>query len=416
MIREQSCILHADLDAFFASVEQIQDPSIAGKPVIVGGLGPRGVVAAASYEARRFGVYSATPMARARRLCPSGVFLPPRFDAYTAASVQVQEIFRSVTPLVEPLALDEAFLDVSGSGRLFGDAPRIGELLRESVRSQTGLTLSVGVATTKLVAKLASDSAKPDGLMVVHPEAALDFLHSLPVERLWGVGPSTRGKLARFGVRTISELAAFPRDTLIATFGRKVGSHLHDLAWNRDERGVVEGHDVKSVGQEETFPFDVRDRGALRREVVRLADRVGSRLRSKSLEGRTVTLKVRFPDFRTVTRSRTLPEPTASSGLIAQVAQAALEDLEIPEGVRLIGLSVRNFALREAAQEFLPFDDLGHPHAPPDSSRRRERLELATDAVRRRFGERALGPAALLEVGPCATMAEGPDGGPRAPL
>lgn len=416
MIREQSCILHADLDAFFASVEQIQDPSIAGKPVIVGGLGPRGVVAAASYEARRFGVYSATPMARARRLCPSGVFLAPRFDAYTAASVQVQEIFRSVTPLVEPLALDEAFLDVSGSGRLFGDAAQIGELLMERVRSRTGLTVSVGVATTKLVAKLASDSAKPDGLMVVHPEVALDFLHSLPVERLWGVGPSTRGKLARFGVRTISELAAFPRDTLMATFGRKVGSHLHDLAWNRDDREVVAAHEVKSVGQEETFPVDVRDRQTLSREVLRLADRVGSRLRSKSLAGRTVTLKVRFPDFRTVTRSRTLPEPTASSGLIAQVAQAALEDLDIPEGVRLIGLSVRNFALREAAQELLPFDDFDRPEAPQDSSARRERLDSATDAVRRRFGEGALKSAALLEVGTCATMAEGADDGSRVPL
>lgn len=401
MIREQACILHADLDAFFASVEQLHDPSLAGRPVIVGGLGPRGVVAAASYEARRFGVYSATPMVRARRLCPSGVFLPPRFDAYAASSAQVQEIFQSVTPLVEPLALDEAFLDVSGSGRLFGDAAKIGELLRERVRTQTGLTVSVGIATTKLVAKLASDSAKPDGLMLVPPEDALGFLHSLPVERLWGVGPATREKLARFGVRTIAELAAFPADTLAVTFGQKMGIHLHDLAWNRDERGVVVEHEAKSLGQEETFPVDVRDRQVLRREVIRLADRVGSRLRSQSITGRTVTLKVRFPDFRTITRSHTLPEPTASSGVIAQVAQEALDDLDIPEGIRLIGVSVHNLGMQEAAQESLPFDEgerpggvLGQGKAQP---RRRDRLELATDAVRRRFGDGSLGSAALMD-------------------
>lgn len=401
MTREQACILHADLDAFFASVEQIHDPSLAGRPVIVGGLGPRGVVAAASYEARRFGVYSATPMTRARRLCPSGVFLPPRFDAYAAASAQVQEIFHSFTPLVEPLALDEAFLDVSGAGQLFGDAAKIGELLRERVRSQTGLTVSVGVATTKLVAKLASDFAKPDGLMLVPSEDALSFLHSLPVERLWGVGPAAREKLARLGVRTIFDLAAFPADTLVMTFGRKVGGHLHDLAWNRDERGVVVEHVAKSLGQEETFPVDVRDRQALRREVIRLADRVGARLRSQSLAGRTVTLKVRFPDFHTITRSHTLPEPTASSGVIAKVAQMALDDVHIPDGVRLIGVSVHNLGMQEVAQESLPFDEgerLGGVSGSWKSQpRRRDRLELATDEVRRRFGDGALGPAALMD-------------------
>ena len=223
-------ILHCDLDAFFASVEQLADPSLRGRPVIVGGTGARGVVAAASYEARRFGVRSAMPTARARRACPDGVFLPPRFDAYRDASRSVMAIFHSYTPLVEPISLDEAFLDVRGGRRAFGPGRVIAGAIRERVRSETGLTVSVGVATTKFLAKLASDRSKPDGLLVVEPGAELAFLHPLPVECLWGVGPATHARLARFGVRTVGDLAALGESTLVAGLGESHGRHLHALA------------------------------------------------------------------------------------------------------------------------------------------------------------------------------------------
>src|SRR4051794_27351904 len=231
-------ILHIDLDAFYASVEQLADPSLRGRAVVVGGLGPRGVVAAASYEARRFGVQSAMPMARARRACPNGVFLAPRFDAYRDASRAVMTVLRSFTPLVEPIALDEAFLDVAGARRLHGTGPEIAAAIRARVRDDTGLVASVGVATTKFLAKLASDASKPDGLLVVEAGTELAFLHPLPVERMWGVGPATRRRLADLGVTTVAELAALPEDTLTSALGQAAGRHLHALAWNRDERAV----------------------------------------------------------------------------------------------------------------------------------------------------------------------------------
>ena len=308
--RVSTSILHVDLDAFYASVEQLHDPTLRGRPVIVGGLGPRGVVAAASYEARAFGVYSAIPMARARRACPEGVFLAPRFEVYGEASRAVMDILRSFTPLVEPIASDEAFLDVAGAARLHGTGHECAVAIRARVRGETGLTASVGVATTKLLAKLASDSAKPDGLLVIAPGTELDYLHPLPVRRLWGVGPATEGRLAGLGVRTIGDLAAVSEADLVATLGDASGRHLHALAWNRDARPVVPGREAKSIGNEETFPTDLTDRERLGAEIVRLADRVAQRLRAAGRAGRTVQLKVRYTGFRTITRSRTLPEPT----------------------------------------------------------------------------------------------------------
>ena len=252
--RAEPSILHVDLDAFYASVEQLDDPKLSGKPVVVGGLGPRGVVAAASYEARRFGVRSAMPMARARRACPDGVFLAPRFDAYRDASRAVMKILRSFTPLVEPIALDEAFLDVAGARRLHGTGPEIAVAIRGRVRDDTGLVASVGAASTKLLAKLASDLAKPDGLLVVEPGEELTFLHPLGVERLWGVGPATRRRLTELGVSTVGELAALPEEVLVGALGNAAGHHLHALAWNRDARPVEPEQVAKSVGHEETFP------------------------------------------------------------------------------------------------------------------------------------------------------------------
>jgi len=389
------CILHVDLDAFYASVEVLADPTLAGRPVLVGGTGPRGVVAAASYEARRFGVHSAMPMARARRLCPQAVVLPPRFDAYAEVSARVQEIFRAFTPLVEPIALDEAFLDVTGSERLLGPGVEIGAAIRARVREDTGLAASVGIAATKLVAKLASEEAKPDGLLVVEPGTELAFLHPLPAGRLWGVGPATLRRLDRFGVQTVGDLAALPEATLVDALGRAAGHALHELAQGRDDRRVEPDREAKSIGQEETFPRDVHDREALRREARQMAERVGGRLRAKGLAGRTVTLKLRYPDFRTITRSATGPEPVAASAEIAALALALLDRVDLGAGVRLLGVSVRNLIPAPAHQETLPLD-AGEASPVPRTT---EPVQRAVDAVRARFGDGAVGTAARLEPG-----------------
>jgi len=404
-------ILHVDLDAFYASVEVLENPELRGRPVLVGGTGPRGVVAAASYEARRFGIHSAMPMGRARRLCPQAVVLPPRFELYGAKSRQVHGIFAAFTPLIEPIALDEAFLDVTGAvvggsrrpyrgdtprppGPLFGTGPEIGAAIRARVRAETGLTASVGVATSKLLAKLASDDAKPDGMLVVDRGTELEYLHPHPVGRLWGVGPATLARLARFGVETIGDLAALPEASLVDALGRAHGQLLHALAHGRDDRPVEADRETKSIGQEETFPRDVTDREALRREVRRMAERVGSRLREHGLAGRTVTLKVRFPDFRTITRSATLPEAFDATAEIAGLALGLLEKVDTAAGVRLLGVTVSNLA-QGAAQQGTLFGEA--PARPPAGDRPPPGVQAAVDAVRARFGDAAVGPAVLLE-------------------
>jgi len=396
-------ILHVDLDAFYASVEQLADPSLRGRPVIVGGLGRRGVVAAASYEARRYGVHSAMPMGRARRACPDGVFLAPRFDAYGEASKSVMAILRDVTPLVEPLALDEAFLDVSRARRLHGSAPDIAASLRVRINAETGLVASVGVATTKFVAKLASDLAKPDGMLVVEAGTELDFLHPLEVRRLWGVGPATANRLAQLGVRTIGDLAALPEDTLVHALGDAHGRHLHTLAWNRDEHAVEPERVVKSVGHEETFATDLTDRDALAREVLRMSERVGERLRKGRRAGRTVQLKLRYKDFRTITRSRTLPEPTNLAADIGAVARELLNAVDLGDGIRLVGVAVQQLHAVDdpdadaGTQDQLPLDLDGG--AARGSDPRQRAVEESMDAVRKRFGDDAVGPAALMPRG-----------------
>jgi DNA polymerase IV len=398
-------ILHVDLDAFYASVEQLADPGLRGRPVIVGGLGRRGVVAAASYEARRYGVHSAMPMGRARRACPEGVFLAPRFDAYGDASKSVMAILRDVTPLVEPLALDEAFLDVSGGRRLHGAAPEIAAELRRRIRTETGLVASVGVATTKFVAKLASDLAKPDGMLVIEAGTEIEFLHPLEVRRLWGVGPKTGERLARLGVHTIGDLAALPEDALVHALGDAHGRHLHALAWNRDDRAVEPERGVKSVGHEETFPTDITDRETLGREVLRMSERVGERLRDGRRAGRTVQLKLRYKDFRTITRSRTLPEPTNLAADIAAVARALLDAVELGDGIRLLGVAVQQLQDVDdrdggvGSEDQLPLDLDASADAARGSDPRQRAVEASMDAVRKRFGDDAVGPAALMEQG-----------------
>ncbi len=393
MPRARAEILHLDLDAFFASVEQRDRPELTGRPVIVGGLGNRGVVAAASYEARDFGVRSAIPMARARRACPEGVFLAPRFDAYAAASRAVMAILRSVTPLVEPLSLDEAFLDVAGARRHAGSGPEIGAALRSRIKEEVGLTASVGAASTKLLAKLASDLAKPDGLLVVEPGTELAFLHPLPVRRLWGVGPATRKELTRIGVTTIGDLARLPEDAVVAALGRAAGTQLHALANNRDDRPVEPSRETKSVGHEETFPIDRSDRAGLERDLHRMADRVARRLREAGLGARTVAIKVRFHDFRTITRSHTAPEPTDLAADIGRRARDLLRAVDLDGGIRLLGVTAQQLSAGAAIQERLALDE------DPGAGERRRALTDALDAVRERFGEDALGPAAFTDGG-----------------
>jgi DNA polymerase-4 len=392
-----AAILHVDLDAFYASVEMLLDPALVGQPVIVGGLGPRGVVAAASYEARRYGVHSAMPMWHARRACPDGVFRTPRFDQYEAKSREVMAILRSVTPLVEQLSIDEAFLDVHGVRRHLGTGPEVGAHVRERIRAEAGLAASVGVATTKFLAKIASDMAKPDGMLVVEPGTELAFLHPLPVSRLWGVGPKTQAKLERIGATTIADVAALPEQALVASLGAKLGAHLHALAYNHDERAVTPTRDVKSVGAEETFPRDLHERADCNRELLRLADKVSARLRTSEHVARTFTLKVRFGDFSTITRSRTLPEASAMSSVVANVARELLDAIDVGGGIRLLGISASQLGPPPPTQTTLDFGvettAAAGDHTDDD---RRAAMDRAVDAVRERFGVGALRAATLM--------------------
>jgi DNA polymerase-4 len=409
-MRDQPTFLHLDLDAFFASVEQRDDPTLRGRPVIVGGTGGRGVVAAASYEAREFGVRSAMPTIQAERLCPNAVFLPPRFDAYQKASRAVMKIMSSVTSLVEPLSLDEAFLDVAGSMRRFGDPLAVAEFMRLSIKSEVGLTASVGGATTKMLAKIASDLAKPDGVLIVKPGDELKVLHPLPVTRLWGVGPATRERLERFGVKTIGDLSRIPEATLVGALGAASGKHLHALSWNRDERGVQPDQETKSVSHEETFSEDKTDRIELARELSRMTERVGARLRSAGLAGRTIQVKVKYHDFRQVTRSATLDHPTDLAGEIGPVARDLLGVLEIAGGVRLLGVSVTGLSSKGERKEQLSLDS----GAEVENREARRALELAVDAVRERFGDDSLGSGAAIDDGRVRTDRKGSLYGPLA--
>jgi len=383
------------MDAFFVSVELLDHPELRGKPVVVGGSGDRGVVAAASYEARAHGVYSAMSAAHARRLCPQAIFLHGRHDRYAEVSAQVMVIFRDVTPLVEPLSLDEAFLDVSGALRLLGDGPRIAAKIRERVFRDLGLTCSVGVASTKFVAKLASVQAKPtasvggpvfgSGVYLVEPETTLAFLRPLPVEVLWGVGPATLAKLHRMGVMTIADLADLPEENVIAALGRSQGRHLHALSNGHDDREVEPDRSIKSIGHEETFARDHHHRDTLDKEMVGFADAVATRLRSLSLTGRTVQVKIRFGDFTTITRSLTLPVPVDDAPALLECARLLLDQVDPGPGVRLLGLSVSGLAADGARQ--LTIEDALDGPGWYEASR-------TIDEIRARFGETAIGPAA----------------------
>jgi DNA polymerase IV len=377
-------ILHADLDAFYASVEQRDDPRLRGRPVIVGA----GVVLAASYEAKAFGVRTAMGGAQARRLCPRAVVVPPRMSAYSDASKAVFRVFDDTSPLVEGLSIDEAFLDVRGMERIAGTPVEIAARLRRDVREHVGLPITVGVARTKFLAKVASGVAKPDGLLVVPPDGELAFLHPLPVERLWGVGPATARKLHERRISTVGDVARLPEDVLVAMLGRGSGRHLYALAHNRDPRPVVVGRRRRSIGSQCALGRSRKTPDAVDAVLVSLVDRVTRRMRLAGRVGRTVVLRLRFGDFSRATRSHTLPRPTAHTQTVLLTARwllaGAMPEIE-RRGLTLVGVAVANLEDDAALQLVLPFDRFSG-----------SALDAALDEVRRRFGSAAVTRAVLL--------------------
>ncbi|HEY2508064.1 MAG TPA: DNA polymerase IV [Streptosporangiaceae bacterium] len=383
-------ILHVDMDAFYASVEIRDRPELTGRPVIVGGLGGRSVVLSATYEARAFGVRSAMPMSRARRLCPQATVIPPRHGAYGAVSKEIMAIFRSVTPLVQPLSLDEAFLDVSGAIRLLGSPAVIGAQIRRQVAEQQQITCSVGVAPTKFLAKLASVRCKPDGLLIVPADSVLAFLHPLPISALWGVGQRTGATLARLGLRTVGDLAGTPVTALERELGKAAAAHLHALASGRDDRAVESSVREKSVGAEETFDVDVTDPEVIRRELLRLSRRTSRSLRSSGHAARTIVVKLRKADFTTITRSRTLPEPTSETQRIYAAARTLYEasGLSGQARLRLVGVRASGLVPAAASATQLALGERGGSWRDAES---------ALDKISGRFGAEAVRPATLVD-------------------
>ncbi len=405
MVAEAPSILHVDMDAFYASVEVRDNPSLAGKPVCVGGRADRrGVISAASYEARKFGVHSAMPTARAQELCPDLVLVPPDFDRYTAASRKIMEIFQRYTPRVEPLSLDEAFLDVAGCERLHGDAVAIGKGIKKDILRETRLIASIGVAPSKFLAKLASDLDKPDGFRVIRADEVRSVLDPLPVSKIFGVGPRTAKRLESLGVTTVGDLASRERVAVLREFGAS-GAWIYDLAHGIDPRRVTPRRPEKSHGMERTFPEDVDDREELRLYLYEFCNEVSFDLRSRGLRGRTITLKARFWNFKTVTRSKTVEYPTNIGTRIYAVARELLD--RVPPGpLRLLGVTVSGLEdVRDPVQGTLFGDAAGEGDVPP-SDARRERTQEAMDKLRRKFGRGTVLPASLLGRGPT----EGRDG------
>nr|WP_311379657.1 DNA polymerase IV [Arthrobacter sp. ISL-48] len=386
----RSCIMHVDMDAFFVSVELRTRPELRGKPVIVGYPADRSVVLSASYEARAFGLKSAMPMVIAARMCPNAVIIEPRHKLYYEVSAQIMGIFESITELVEPLSVDEAFLDVGGAIRRLGPPREIGELIRRRVADELGITASVGIAASKFVAKIASTRCKPDGLLLIGPEETVPYLHSLPVGALWGVGAKTADVLARMGIRTVADVAATPLPSLKKVLG-VTGEHVYRLSWGIDPRPVTPLRVEKSIGAEETFAVDTGDDAILHRELLRLSHRTAERLRGSGLVARTVALKLRYADFSTITRSRTVHTPVDSAQLIYAVALQLLESLgDRTMTVRLVG--IRAEQLEDTAQTSLQL-----------SLDRRDdnwrAAEQALDRVSRKFGSKSVLPARLLDSG-----------------
>ena len=380
-------ILHVDMDAFYASVEVRRRPELRGKPVIVGGAGPRGVVSSASYEARKFGVRSAMPGMQARARCPQGIFLPVDMKAYVEASGEVMAVFRDITPLVEPLSVDEAFLDVAGAQRLFGSPAIIAALIRGTMAEQLRLTCSIGVAGNKFLAKLGSTRAKPDGMIVIPVAKQLEFLHPLPISALWGVGEKTEQTLKRYGLTTVDDIANAPMGLLRSAVGVALAEHLHALAWARDSRRVTTDRVDKSLGSETTFDVDVSDADTLRRTVLWLSQQVAARARASGVAGRTISVKIRFADFKTISRSRTLGVPTDVAHEIFRTVWELLETARGGQRLRLVGVRLEGLTGTSGSARQPALDEPEHTWRD---------AEVAADAVWARFGRGAVGPASLV--------------------
>lgn len=387
--KKSRTILHLDMDAFYPAVEVLDDPGLKGKPVIVGGSKKRGVVSSASYEARKYGVHSAQPMAHAMRLCPEAVVLPVRMSRYKEVSDHIFKIFERFTPLVEPLSIDEAFLDITGTERLFGSPVRLAARIKSTVKEETGLTVSAGVAPSKFVAKIASDMDKPDGLTVVEPDKVGEFLDPLPVTRMWGVGKKTRLSLARLHIKTFYDLRTTPVHLLEKHFGR-YGVKMHALATGLDEREVETEHEMKSIGHEQTFPDDIVSIESAKKELLSLAMRVARRMRRAGVSGKTVSLKVKYSDFVQITRATTLPDHTDDGAEIYSVAVRLLHKTRVGQRpVRLLGISLSRLRVSELRDQLSLFHE-------KDGSQKRRELNRALDSLQARFGEKSIRPGRLL--------------------
>ena len=377
-------IVHCDMDAFYASVAELDDPSLRGKPVVVG-AGIRGVVLSANYAARKFGIRAAMPVGRAKRMAPSAIFVSPDHHRYAEISAKVMQIFESFTPYVEPLSLDEAFMDVTGAQRLLGTPREIGQAIRKRVHEECGITCSVGIASNKFVAKLASGHCKPNGLLEIPDDRVISFLHPLPVSDLWGVGPKTAESLQRLGLHQIKDIANTPLETLKRALGDATGEHLYELSWGRDYRQVVVDDPDQSIGANETFSYDIDDPELILREYLKLTERASTRLRARNQYAKTIGITVRFADFKTITRSKTLPLPISSTHEIYQVVKELYLALKLDRArLRLVGVSLSN--LRDDAPEQLM---LGQ------REKGWREAESAVDQASARFGEKSVRPARL---------------------
>ena len=384
----ESTILHVDMDAFFASVEERDNPALKGKAVVVG-TGIRGVVSAANYEARKFGIHSAMPVGRAKRLAPHAIFVPPNMSRYSEVSSHIMEIFRSVTPLVEPLSLDEAFLDVTGAKRLLGDGREIAKQIRAKVEASEGITCSVGIATTKFIAKLASGRCKPNGMLEIASDRVLEFLHPLPVNAIWGVGPKTNEELLKLGLQTVADIANTPRQTLIRALGEAAGASLYELSWGRDYRDVEPEEVDKSISAVETFDTDTEDQEIVLRELLRLTEKATYRMREKDFSARTISIKVRFADFKTITRSKTVPLAISATHEVFEVVKTLFLALKLDRArIRLVGVSLDGLEDGIDATEQLVLGERENGW---------RQATAAIDKASARFGQGSVRPARLFE-------------------
>jgi DNA polymerase-4 len=384
----ESTILHVDMDAFFASVEERDNPALKGKAVVVG-AGVRGVVSAANYEARKFGIHAAMPVGRAKRLAPHAIFVPPNMSRYSEVSSHIMEIFRSVTPLVEPLSLDEAFLDVTGAKRLLGDGREIAKQIRAKVEASEGITCSVGIATTKFIAKLASGRCKPNGMLEIASDRVLEFLHPLPVNAIWGVGPKTNEELQKLGLRTVADIANTPRQTLIRALGEASGASLYELAWGRDYRDVEPEEVDKSISAAETFDTDTEDQEIVLRELLRLTEKATYRMREKDFSARTISIKVRFADFKTITRSKTVPLAISATHEVFEVVRNLFLALKFDRArIRLVGVSLDGLEDGVDASEQLVLGE---------REKGWRQATAAMDKASARFGQGSVRPARLFD-------------------